>query len=327
MLRLKDFILLNCLALLVFSSCARVTNTDFVYAGVGIKFVMQMERIDYVFLFRKDGTFCKNLDEPDWQTLVDGRYRMTKKHIIMEYLKKAKKNDTIFLNNNRISSDNYGTKLVRLKVPNEVPEGYYRFSSASSSGGMGTGVAYVGTQREKGLRFYNDGRFNESVSNTVVVSGGNVAGGTSGDNEAMGTYTIENGLLTLNYDDGRVEKNSFFYESSKAREPMVVINGDIYFDGEEEEVDTPISQKTTNGEKSAKQPSTTGRNIEALDLLEKTKKRHGGITIDAIKTIKSQIVTSGVKFKVLMDLEKSRLRIEFLEPSFSYVEQLDGNSG
>lgn len=79
--------------------------------------------------------------------------------------------------------------------------------------------------------------------------------------------------------------------------------------------------------KSAKQPSTTGRNIEALDLLEKTKKRHGGITIDAIKMIKSQIVTSGVKFKVLMDWEKSRFRIESLEPSFSYVEQLDGNSG
>ncbi|MBS9460986.1 hypothetical protein KIM67_01090 [Flagellimonas sp. 389] len=305
---------------------AQSTNTDFVYAGVGIRFVMQMERVDYTILFRKDGTFCEDLHEKDWQTKVNGRYKETESEIIMEYVDNTIENDTITFEDNKLIGDFYGTQVIRMEPPNKVPSGYYSFSSTSSSGGMGTGMAYVGTQHYEGFNFYDDGTFNKSTSGAVIVSGNNVAGGTSSDNAEKGKYTIKNGLLTLSYDNGKVEKSSFFYDSSETDDFMVVIDGYIYFYGDEEESN---AENSTANESSFHNESTiaTRKEDDALSLLRKTKQVHGGKYIDAIKTVKTEFVISGIAFKALMDVEKSFIRLESLDASFPYVEQLEGNTG
>ncbi|UII77134.1 hypothetical protein LV716_04920 [Flagellimonas sp. HMM57] len=302
---------------------AQQTNTDFVYAGVGIRFIMQMERIDYTILFRKDGTFCEDLHEIDWQTKVNGRYKETNTNIIMEYLDKTIENDTIVFEGDKSIGDFYGTQVIRMEPPNKVPSGYYSFSSASNSGGMGTGMTYVGTQRHEGFNFYNNGTFNKSTSGAVIVSGNNVAGGTSSDNVEKGKYTIKNGLLTLSYDNGKVEKSSFFYDSSETDDFMVVIDGNIFFYGEEDE--------GNNAEKSTANTSDKNTSLtkedKMLGLLRKAKQAHGGKYIDALQTVKTEFTVSGIPFRGLMDADKSFVRLESLSPTFPYIEQLEGNTG
>ncbi len=305
---------------------AQKTNTDFVYAGVGIKFIMEMARVDYTILFRADGTFCEDLEENDWQTRVNGYYTENSKYIIMEYLDKTIENDTIFFDGDKLMAEYYGTQVIRMKPPNKVPAGYYNFSSSASSGGMGTGMAYVGTQHYEGLNFYDNGTFNKSTSGAVIVSGSNVAGGTASDKTQKGKYTIKNGLLTLLYDDGRVEKNSFFYDSSEVNNFMVVIGGDIYFYGEKEE-ETSLNSSVNKDEVSDKKATVTTKKEKALSLLQKTKQKHGGKYIDALKSVKTEFTISGISFRALMDVEKSFIRLESLDASFPYIEQLEGNTG
>ncbi|MGB5818542.1 MAG: hypothetical protein WBG90_03590 [Saonia sp.] len=303
----------------------QAADMDFVYAGVGITFVMQMERVDYTILFRKDGTFCEDLHEEDWQTKVNGRYKETKDYILMEYLDKTVENDTIFFEENKLIAEYYGTQVIRMEAPNKVPSGYYSFYGATSSGGIGTGMVYVGTQHFDGFNFYDNGRFDRSTSGGVVVSGNNIGGGTSSESDETGRYTIKNGLLTLYYDNGEVEKNSFFYDSTETEEFMVVINGSIFFYGDEEEEERSTDSNGENRQEEKTNLETS--DSRGRDILAQIKNTHGGTSIDALKRIKTNCTVAGMAFKILIDADKSFVRLESLEASFPYIAQLEGDTG
>ncbi len=300
-----------------------------VYAGRSFTWGMNMGSYDLVVLLRPDGTFCEDLEEPDWQTKITGNYRKIKEGYFLEYIDKTIENDTITFEKD---TEGYefiyygGAQMVKMEVGNKVPAGYYRFSSASSSGGMGTGMIYVGTQHHEGYNFYDDGTFDRSSSGGVMVSGDNIGGGSSSDSAAKGKYTIKNGLLTLTNDDGTVEKHSFFYQNNGEKEFLVAIDGSIFFYGDE---DSTSEDTTASNEVVAQSDDNLAETLKSsgLTFLNAVKQTHGGLEIDKINTVQATFTFSGLRFKLLLDYENKLLRLESLEPSFTYVEQIQDKQG
>ncbi len=323
------------IGLLFFSinrSHSQKLKTDVVYGGRGFTWGLQMSSYDLVVLFRSDGTFCNRLEDTDWQTKIDGRYKRTNDKIVMEYLDGAEENDTIFFKRSKKGNRLIfykGAQMVKMKIANTIPEGFYEFSKASSSGGMGTGSVYVGTQKNKGYNFYKNGTFDRSSSSGVFLSGKNVGGGSGSESSGKGKYTMEQGLLTLKYDDGTITKSSFFYSRPDDGDEgvfMTAINGSIFFSGMEEE------ESTTQNSTVKTSKEVTNRDAESVEqkgmqILRDAKLVHGGQALDRLKTIEADIVFSGLSFKVSMDFERSYLQLESTSPSFNYVEQLEGNEG
>lgn len=62
-------------------------------------------------------------------------------------------------------------------------------------------------------------------------------------------------------------------------------------------------------------------------ILEKIKIAHGGNAIDSIATVEAIMETSEIEFKVFIDIKRKFLRLESLSPSFSYIEQIEDETG
>ncbi|APQ17728.1 hypothetical protein A9200_02105 [Maribacter hydrothermalis] len=293
-----------------------------------------MSSYDLVILLRSDGTFCEELEEPDWQTKITGRYKKIKEGYFLEYMDSSVENDTITIEEDKegYTSIYYGgTQMVKMDVANKVPSGFYKYSSASSSGGMGTGLIYVGTQRFEGYNFYDNGTFDRNSTGGVMVSGGGdggggIGGGSNSESSSSGKYTIKNGLLTLFNRDGSIEKHSFFYDADGGEDFMVALDGSIFFYEENEQLKSGEIHKNPDPVQPKIEPSTSDV-TSAINVLQSVKTTHGGQAIDALKTLKAEVVISGMNFKVLLDNERHYIRLESLEPSFPYIEQLEGNSG
>lgn len=303
---------------------------DVVYAGRNFTWGTNMGSFDIAILLRENGTFCENLDAPDWQTKIEGRHQKIKDGILLEYMDKTMENDTIFIEKD--DSDGYehitygGAQMLKLKTPNTVPEGYYEYKSASSSGGMGTGRVYVGTQRYDGIHFYANGTFNRSSSGGVLVSDATIGGGSSSDNSASGSYTIDAGLLTLTNKNGNVDKNSFFYsEPDEDGAFTIAMNGALFFSGDLETRASETRISNTNNTSTGIRIPEVG--IDENNILEKIKLAHGGSAIDSINRVETVIETSGIEFKVRIDLNRKFLRLESLSPNFPYIEQLEDETG
>lgn len=171
-------------------ACSQAANNkDVVYAGRSFTWGMNMGSYDLTILLRADGTFCEDLEEPDWQTKITGHYKKIKEGIYLDYLDKSVENDTIsFENDDNGDHTIYygGAQMVKMLVPNKIPAGYYNYTSASSSGGMGTGMIYVGTSQYEGYNFYDNGTFDRASSGDVMVSGENIGGGSNSESEGKG---------------------------------------------------------------------------------------------------------------------------------------------
>lgn len=306
-------------------------ENDIVYAGRNFTWGMNMGSFDLAILLREGGTFCETLEAPDWQTKIEGRHRKVKAGILLEYLDKATANDTIFIEKDITDGYEYvnygGAQMIKMTIPNKVPEGFYEYNSASSSRGMGTGMVYLGTQHNEGYKFYVNGTFNKSSAGGVMVSDGNIGGGTNSEGSSKGSYTIQNGLLTLTYENGTTEKNSFFYsEPNEDGTFSVALNGSIFFagrpeKGKDENLDSITHDKYTT------ETTTNTDDTSDTNILEKVKIAHGGIAIDSLTHMEATMETAEINFKVLIDLERKFLRLESLTPNFSYIEQLENETG
>ncbi len=309
----------------------QLNQNDVVYAGRNFTWGTNMGSYDLAILLRGDGTFCKTLETPDWQTKIEGRHSKVPNGILLEYLDKATENDTIFIEKD--PTDGYehvnygGAQMMKMGIPNTVPEGFYEYSSASSSGGMGTGTIYVGTLFNEGYNFYSNGTFDTNSSGGLVVSGGKVGGGSSSENSGKGSFTIKNGLLTLVHTDGKIEKNSFFYtEQNEDGTFTVAMNGSLFFAGQPKEgKDKNIDAQTTL--KDTTETITNTDETSDTSILEKVKIAHGGDAIDDLTHIEATMETAELHFKLLMDLERKFLRLESISPNFKYVEQLENETG
>lgn len=332
MKKIYPFLLLFTLSLTV-KMYGQELKDDLVLAGRGFTWGLNMGSYDLAILLRKNGTFCESLDASDWQTKVEGRHKTIKGGILLEYADSTVENDTIFIEKD--SSDGYeyinysGAQMMKMNIPNTIPEGYYKYKSATSAGGMGTGMVYVGTQRYDGIHFYANGTFQRTTSSGVFISGDNVGGGGGSDDAARGTYTIEKGLLTLVNANGDEERNSFFYSAPDDDEKgtfTVAMNGNIFFSSssDAEEPQHPDLGNETNPSGTAVPPT---RETPDADILSQIKKAHGGGAIDSITAIEATIETSRIEFKVLIDLPRKFMRLESITPSFRYTEQLEADSG
>lgn len=305
---------------------SQLNKEDYVYAGRSFTWGMNMSSYDVAILLRADGTFCENLDSADWQTNVSGHYKKTNNEIILQYVDKTVENDTISMETDEEGYQSVyfaGAQMVKMSIANKVPPGYYNFSSASSSGGMGTGMIYVGTQNHESFNFYANGTFDTNSSGGVMVSGENIGGGTSSENQDAGTFTIKNSLLTLSFNDGHSEKHSFFYDTDGGEEYLVLIDGSIFFYGTDNVKQNEIvDEEDTIKPNSEKKLSSKGR-----ELLLAVKETHGGNAIDELKTVKAEVLISGMKFSVQLDCNRSYIRLQSLAPNFDYIEQLEGESG
>lgn len=304
-------------------------NPDVVFAGRNFTWGLNMSSFDLAILLRENGTFCESLDAPDWQTKVDGRYEKVKDGILLEYMDNTMDNDTIFIEKD--SSDGYedisysGAQMIKMRLPNSIPEGYYEYKGASRAGGIGAGMVFVETQQYDGIHFYANGTFDRNSSGGVAVRGSSIGGGTGSDKDTSGTYTIEKGVLTLVNTDGEVAKNSFFYSEPDDDETFTVaMNGTLFFSGGPE---TGKSQLITKETKITNATTLVIPDVEDKDVLEKIKSAHGGSGIDSIATVEAVMETSGIEFKVLLDLKRKFLRLESLSPTFRYIEQLEDESG
>ncbi len=299
---------------------------DVVYAGRNFNWGLNMGSYDLSILIRADGTFCEDLAAQDWQTKIAGRHKRIKDNIVLEYLDNTVENDTIFMEKDE---DGYvfvyygGAQMVKMSTANNVPPGYYKFSSASSSGGMGTGMVYVGTQSYEGFNFYEDGTFDTNSSGGVMISGNAIGGGSSREDQGAGTYTIKNSLLTLFFSDGHIEKHSFFYDVDGGKDFLVALDGSIFFYETESEEPVGIAAAKDTMQSIRALPASA----KAKELLMAVKETHGGTAIDELRTLEAEATISGMNFRILLDQVRTFVRLESLEPSFNYLEQLEGESG
>ena len=184
---------------------------------------------DGIYL-RDDGTFSYSLGK-DWKTNVDGTYVISGKDIITTDKKNGEKNTYTYDGNPATTGAIYAPGshyLFKAVIPkNKIPDGVYSFYVGFVNGNATTGVYGSGS---RGYIKFEGNRFIESSSSFSSVSSASVGGGSASSSRESGTYTINNGDLTLKYDDGTIVKHSFFYVlKSNGTVSMVVLDGDIYY--------------------------------------------------------------------------------------------------
>ncbi|MEO3406528.1 hypothetical protein AAFN85_21620 [Mucilaginibacter sp. CAU 1740] len=316
---------------------AQTKNVSGVYAGIELTLPVTMGagmgRNDVVYMLRPDGTFNDLLDKPDWKTRVAGHYQVQGKKLKMEYLKGSKQEYT-FEPDGDIDAGSFN--ILKLNTSNLVPAGYYEFTHDSSMGGAGTGMVFVGTSGERGLYFDGKGNFSQNSSSATMVSGDNIGGGGSHKDSGAGTYTIKDGILTLNYSNGKTETHSFFCRPGE-KPIMAAIDGNIYFmkDKAPKSASSSAKTKTTSGSQvSGSKANTSTENPSeasggtAMDLLNKAAEVHGGAKLDAIKTMQVSATMMGIDITLKVDLAARRARTEFRKGGkLLQVEQLDGDNG
>ena len=278
---------------------AGLQTTLAVTAGAG------MNRTDHVVLFRPDGSFDANLHKADWRTATTGHYSISGDKLVMTYVNGGK--DTYELKNGDLWGPGYW--LLKMDDGNTVPPGNYTFTNGFSMGGMGTGMTYVGTTANVGLQFDGKGNFSRNASAATVVAGGNVGGGSSGNSNGSGTYTIHDGVLTLHYANGKTESHSFF-SRPKEKPVMAAVDGGVYFMDDPSKTNHPVSKNTT-----APAANTPAANANAKELLQKANQVQGGNRLDELHTVKATATAGALTLVTKIDLVHKKQRLEIWKGS------------
>lgn len=297
-------------------------SLDGVYAGQHMALLVNGSyMVVDVILFRPDGTFNDDLRRQDWHNYVAGKYDITGKKIQLLH-SNGKKNTMEFDENGNVLSG--GFSLLKLNTFNAIPEGMYKHQSASGSGGNGS--TYVGVFHNADIYFDGNGNFGNNKASSTVISGTDVGGGGSTSAKGRGKYTIDNGVLTLKYDNGHTEKHSFFCNTVQ-KPVMAVIDGDIYFldkDGDAKQASTEVRHKQI--------PAKTGKTDglpEAASLLREAKQQVGGSRLDAVETLKINAHTGNLTMISYMDFTGNRRELVEIRNGGKLIstEILEGNQG
>ncbi|GAA4919006.1 hypothetical protein [Mucilaginibacter defluvii] len=323
------------LALLTSSACGQTKTLNGVYAGLEVvpSAVMGggMDRYDNAFLFRPNGTFTDKLEETDWKTRVDGSYTVSGKNITLKFTKSGRTHQYKLDSDGNIDAGGYS--LVYQPSDSSIPAGVYEFSKMSSSGGGSSGTVYVGVGTDNTLRFDGKGHFSNNKARATAVIG-NVGGGSSRKSSGEGTYTINKGLLTLKFDNGKTETHSFFCRP--AYKPiMAVIDGGIFFmkNKEGQEDKSTAGNKTGNAAIAESKSNRTGTTettsvTDPKEMLLKANAVHGGTILDDLKFIGFTATMQGLKINSYVDIAGQRLRLEVRQnEKLVQVEQVEGQKG
>jgi hypothetical protein len=323
------------LAFLTSAACAQPKGVNGVYAGVQLMPSTMpgggMSRIDVVILFRPNGTYNDDLSKPDWQTRVTGRYTVNGRTVSLR--EPGDKEATTYTLTKSGDMDAGSFNLIRQPLDNSVPKGYFEFTSASGSGGGVSGMVYVGSSSNTGLYFDGKGGFSNNSQSATVVSGNGIGGGGSRNSNGQGTYTINKGVLTLKFNDGKTQVHSFFCRPGY--DPvMAAIDGDIYFMKDPKKIaktSTGTSGKSagkTRSNTNGADANTAGNATDAKTLLLKANAVHGGSTLDGIKTVKFTATAQGLQASGFVDVSGERVRLEMHQNGkLLQVEQTEGQTG
>lgn len=325
---MKQFLLVLCAFLFCCSDHVFAqTRLDGVYAGC--EFTLSpligsgMNRRDIAILFRPDGTFNEEMSKADWKTHVSGKYEVANGKVTMHY----PKDDYHYTITKYGSLFCYSYELFKLQG-DKLPPGYYAFTNGTTGGGPGSGMAFVGSMSQRGLKFDAKGNFSDSHSSVAVVSADAIGGGASRSGGGSGTYKLNKGVLTLTFNDGHTEQHTFFCDLD-TKNRMAVCDGKVFFAEDESK-----SEKTTaSGKSNITSASTSGTtaNASATDgkaLLLKANMAHGGDKLNALKTVRLTGSVSGLKVVELIDLQSSKVRVEVWKNGKPVsVQQTEGDSG
>jgi hypothetical protein len=224
--------------------------------------------------------------------------------------------------------------LNKFQMVSSLPAKRFYSKSASSAGGMGTGMVYVGSFSDSHLAFDGKGHFSHSRFSTVAVTGDNIGGGSNNASGGDGEASIKDGVLTLRYKGGKQETQTFFY--AEKPEVMALVNGTFYFEDDGKEDLPTSSSKTSSGNKSSsnseeRNESTTAETSTAPDaktLLQQAHQAHGGTSLDAVKTLRMDGTLNNLPATIYVDVAAQRLRYEVKNNGqVLAVEQLDNGSG
>ena len=226
-----------------------------IYAGISLPLIGvngDMQTYLRTFYFRENGTYVTELDEPDWQTRVDGNYKIVGNKLIIQSNLAGDSPSEIEIKENGGFLFYSGASLMKLNAVSSIPAVIVNNNSGASSGGIGTNNIFVAFSSSDLYNFDGRGNFSHNSSSASVISGASVGGGKSKNNSGGGTYKIKNGLLTLNYSDGKVVKKSFFYSESDG-DGTALINRSFHFETNESKKTQPNvipkinnESKTTN---------------------------------------------------------------------------------
>lgn len=315
------------LLVLVTATYAQTRTLNGVYAGIRVTPAVVMgggmNREDIVIYFRPDGTYTYDLHKPDWQTLTDGRYTINGKAITLTQANN--KRTTNYKLDDDGDIDAGGCTLLKQHIDGSVPKGYYEFNKISSSGGGSSGMVYVGSSQNKGLYFDGAGNFSSKSASATVVSGEGIGGGSSRDNTGKGTYTINKGVLTLKYDNGKTVVHSFF---CRPGDPVIaVVDGNLYFMEDEKKKATAAAKKRADKTTTTTAPAT-GEPADGKTLLLKANAVLGGTRLDQLKTMGFTATLQGLQAQSFVDVAAKRVRLEVRQAGkLVQVEQLENGTG
>ncbi|MFC0518639.1 hypothetical protein ACFFGT_30775 [Mucilaginibacter angelicae] len=323
---MKQFKLLLIIALFLFfdSLQAQTSKLSGVYAGcqfsVSPLIGGGMNRKDVVILFRTDGTFNDQMGQPDWSTKVTGKYNINGNTVTLNYAK----GNTSYTIKNATTLHGYGFQLFKLQG-SSIPPGYFEFTSAMGSGGGSSGLTYVGSSSHRGLNFDNKGHFSNSRNSAVLIAGENVGGGSTRSNSGNGTYKINDGVLTLNYSDGKIETHSFFCDlAGKTR--MAAVDGRVYFSSDDKDEGKTTKTELSNQPAIKQQPEANP--TDGMSLLLRANNTQGGSKLDVVKTAKVTATAMDIKVVELIDAVNNKVRIELWKNGrLSSVQQTEGSNG
>ena len=193
---------------------------------------------DISFYLRDDGTYASRLEKPDWRTRIDGTYKVKDGILTItsnddyDTSYHCENDDCTFLWN----SIGTGYYMFQAKIASEMPKDCFSFRKAGSSSlhdwSGGSDTVSVGVSGY--YCFDGKGRFSSGGSSYATASsgtaGGGIGGGSSKSRSDEGSYTLDQGELTLKYDDGTTLRHSFFYTPplGKDKKTMAIIDGDVY---------------------------------------------------------------------------------------------------
>jgi hypothetical protein len=314
-----------------------ISSLNGAYAGSSIPLLFPgggSSSTTYRYYFRPNGTYTTELDEPNWQTRIDGNYKITKGKVTLIPNKLGEKSFEMDIEEEGASLVYSSNTLFKLNVMNNIPAVVVENSGGSSSGGNGTGTTFVGVSFSGVYNFDGKGRFSNNASSSSVISGANVGGGSSNESGGFGTYTIKDSLLTLTYNNGKVVKRSFFYVEF-SHGGTALIDGSLYYqpDNEAEKgktnetttvAETPIAKEISPIESAEKREDLI---INSSRMLKLANLAHGGDKLDSLKTIRLTGKALGFDITILIDAANQKVRNEFRKNGkLMLVEQLDGNN-
>ncbi|RZK38430.1 MAG: hypothetical protein EOO90_22375 [Pedobacter sp.] len=316
MKQLPYLILQSILLLLitVTGSCQSSSSFPGVYAGVRLSLNPLgggMNRSDEVILFRSNKTFNDQLNKKDWKTAVRGKYEIKGSKVILSYTN-GDKGDLDITKGGNLDAGTY--VMFKMELNNKVPKGAYEFKFISGAGGISTGTTYVGTSSRRELIFDGAGNFTTDRQSTTVIAGDNIGGGTNTKSDGGGKYTLKDGVLELNYDNGTRTTHSFFASAGDGKaKAMAVIDGSFYFMNDESEESNRLSSNT-------KLPT-------AKEIFTQLRKSYGGKALDDVKRYTVNAEFNGIKLISYNDLEGKRFRNEMYQNGKLIVVEQIGEDG